>query len=141
MAGRAGVGPNLIDDLIVGCVDQVGEQRMNIVCRAVLAVDRQCGSSQQAVHFAAQGIQAGAYDEAIAAGVESISRVPTAINSASDLEAAAFAPLYPEGLVPQGISAETIAAKWHRSSPDVDGFSLQSRVRAGSSRRRGSLRP
>ena len=84
---RTGVDPERIDDVIGGCVDQVNEQAMNITRSAVLAaglpesvpattVDRQCGSSQQAVHFGAQGVMAGAYDIVIAAGVESMSRVP-----------------------------------------------------------------
>src|SRR5271170_6662966 len=84
---RTGIDPSLVDDVIWGCVDQVGEQGLNIARNAVLAagwpesvpgtsIDRQCGSSQQAAHFAAQGVMAGAYDIAIAAGVESMTRTP-----------------------------------------------------------------
>ena len=84
---RTGVDPSRIDDVIAGCVSQVGEQSLNVARNAVLAagfpdsvpgttIDRQCGSSQQAVHFAAQGVMSGAYDLAIACGVEVMSRVP-----------------------------------------------------------------
>ncbi len=122
---RSGVDPALIDDVIGGTVDQVGEQAMNTTRYAVLAagfpesvpattVDRQCGSSQQAVHFAAQGVVSGAYDMVVACGVESMSRVPMWSNvpAGKDPFGPGVAARYPEGLVPQGISAELIAAKW-----------------------------
>ncbi len=118
LAGRTAIDPTLIDDVIGGCVDQVGEQAVNTTRWAVLAagfpetvpattVDRQCGSSQQAVHFAAQGILAGAYDIVIACGVESMSRVSMGSNvlPGSDPFGPGVADRYPDGLVPQGISA------------------------------------
>jgi acetyl-CoA acyltransferase len=139
LADRTGIDPAQIDDVIGGCVDQVGEQAVNTTRWAVLAagfpetvpattVDRQCGSSQQAVHFAAQGIIAGAYDIAIACGVESMSRVPMGSNvpPGSDPFGPGVADRYPDGLVPQGISAELIAAKWHLSRAELDEFSAAS---------------
>jgi acetyl-CoA acyltransferase len=140
---RTGVDPALIDDVIGGCVDQVGEQSFNTTRWAVLAagfpetipattVDRQCGSSQQAVHFAAQGIMAGAYDIVIACGIESMSRVPMGSNvlPGSDPFGSGIAGRYPDGLVPQGISAELIAAKWDLSRTELDEFAVVSHARA-----------
>ncbi len=115
---RTGVDPRVIDDVIAGCVSQIGEQGTNIARRAVLAagypervpattVDRQCGSAQQAIHFAAQGVLAGAYDVVVAGGVESMSHVPMGSNVASaDLDGPRLSERYPDGLLPQGISAE-----------------------------------
>src|SRR5713101_5607544 len=127
LAGRTAIDPALIDDVIGGCVDQVGEQAANTTRWAVPAttVDRQCGSSQQAVHFAAQGILAGAYDIVIACGVESMSRVPMGSNvlPGSDPFGPGVADRYPDGLVPQGISAELIAAKWNLTRAELDDFS------------------
>ncbi|MEV4090234.1 beta-ketoacyl synthase N-terminal-like domain-containing protein, partial [Nonomuraea fuscirosea] len=110
---RAGIDPSLVDDVIGGAVDQVGEQAMNTTRNAWLAaglpesvpavtVDRQCGSSQQAVHFAAQGVMSGAYDLVVACGVESMSRVPMWSNvpPGADPFGAALAARYPGGLVP-----------------------------------------
>ncbi len=140
---RSGIDPERIDDVIGGCVDQVGEQAMNTTRYAVLAaglpetvpattVDRQCGSSQQAVHFAAQGVMAGAYDAVIACGVESMSRVPMWSNvpPGADPFGAGVAARYPDGLVPQGVSAELIAAKWELPRSDLDRFALESHRRA-----------
>jgi len=139
---RSGVEPERIDDVITGCVDQVGEQAVNVARWGALAaglpesvpattVDRQCGSSQQAVHFAAQGVMAGAYDVVIAAGVESMSRVPMSANTiGQDPFGPGVAARYPDGLVPQGISAELIAAKWELPRSDLDRFSLESHRRA-----------
>jgi acetyl-CoA acyltransferase len=140
---RSGVDPDVIDDVIGGCVDQVGEQAMNTTRYAALAaglpehvpattVDRQCGSSQQAVHFAAQGVISGAYDVAIAGGVESMSRVPMWSNvpDGADPFGPTLAARYPEGLVPQGISAELIAARWGLGRTDLDRFALTSHERA-----------
>src|SRR5215813_2146758 len=136
--------PVLIDDVIVGCVTQSGEQSLNIGRTAVLAaglpesvpaatVDRQCGSSQQAAHFAAQGVMAGAYDVVIAAGIESMSRVPMGASVADGKYGFPFGPMmtsrYPD-LVPQGISAELIAEKWGISREANDAFSVQSHQRA-----------
>jgi acetyl-CoA acyltransferase len=134
---RNGIDPNEIDDVIGGAVSQVGEQSLNITRNAVLAaglpesvpattVDRQCGSSQQAAAFAAQGIDAGAYDVAIAAGVESMSRVPMGSAVTADPFSERFRVRYPDGLIPQGIAAERIAATWGLSRDDVDRFSLRS---------------
>ncbi|MFD3510705.1 thiolase family protein [Nocardia sp. NPDC058666] len=140
---RSGIDPVLIDDVIGGIVTQAGEQGSNMTRRAALAagypesvpattVDRQCGSSQQAIHFAAQGVIAGAYDIVVAAGVESMGRVPMGANlvGATDLSGVAFAERYPEDLVPQGISAELIAAKWGLTRTQLDEFALRSHEKA-----------
>ncbi|MFG3025566.1 thiolase family protein [Streptomyces sp. NPDC048254] len=140
---RSGVDPALIDDVIGGTVDQVGEQAMNTTRYAVLSagfpetvpattVDRQCGSSQQAVHFAAQGVMSGAYDIVVACGVESMSRVPMWSNvpPGKDPFGPGVAARYPEGLVPQGISAELIAAKWSISRAEMDAFAVSSHQKA-----------
>ena len=147
LAGRNNLDPALVDDVVMGCVMQVGEQAVNVGRNAVLAagwpesvpsttVDRQCGSSQQAAHFAAQGVIAGAYDIAIAAGVEVMSRVPMGASIANGLNqnpfsasmVARYAPV--GGLQPQGIGAEMIADKWGISREDLDAFSAESHRRA-----------
>ncbi|WP_433442687.1 thiolase family protein [Nonomuraea sp. CA-141351] len=151
---RSGVDPSLVDDVIGGCVDQVGEQAMNTTRNAWLAagfpesvpavtVDRQCGSSQQAVHFAAQGVMAGAYDLVVACGVESMSRVPMWSNvpPGADPFGPAMAARFPEGLVPQGISAELIAAKWSLSREQLDAFSADSHRKAAAASFAGELAP
>ncbi|HMJ34462.1 MAG TPA: thiolase family protein [Baekduia sp.] len=143
LVARTGIDPERIDDVIGGCVDQVGEQAMNTTRYAVLAaglpesvpattVDRQCGSSQQAVHFAAQGVMAGAYDVVIAGGVESMSRVPmwSNVRPGDDPFGPGVASRYPDGLVPQGISAELIAARWELPRSELDRFALESHRRA-----------
>ena len=119
---RDGLEPGQVDDVLGGCVQQVGEQSLNLTRQAVLAagfpesvpattIDRQCGSSQQAAHFAAQGVIAGAYDIVIACGVESMSRVPMGTAGiGQDPFGSRMAARYPEGLVNQGVSAELIAA-------------------------------
>ncbi|MGP3948108.1 thiolase family protein [Streptomyces sp. 7N604] len=140
---RSGVDPALVDDVVGGCVDQVAEQAMNTTRYAWLAagfpesvpattVDRQCGSSQQAVHFAAQGVISGAYEVVVACGVESMSRVPMWSNvpAGADPFGPALAARYPEGLVPQGISAELIAAKWSVGRERMDEFATTSHQRA-----------
>ncbi|MDA5145157.1 thiolase family protein [Streptomyces sp. AD681] len=140
---RSGVDPALIDDVIGGTVDQVGEQAMNTTRYALLSagfpesvpattVDRQCGSSQQAVHFAAQGVIAGAYDLVVACGVESMSRVPMWSNvpPGADPFGPGVAARYPEGLVPQGISAELIASKWSLTRERMDAFAVSSHHKA-----------
>jgi acetyl-CoA acyltransferase len=147
---RTGVDPEQIDDVIAGAVAQVGEQSLNVGRRALLAagypervpgttVDRQCGSSQQAIHFAAQGVMAGSYDVVVAAGVESMSRIPMGSNAvgATDLDGPRFHERYPEGLVPQGIAAELIAARWDLTRDDLDRFALSSQVKAGAARDEG----
>ena len=140
---RTGVDPNTVDDVVMGCVMQVGEQAFNVARNAVLAagwpdgvpgttVDRQCGSSQQAAHFAAQGVMAGAYDVVVAAGVEVMTRVPMGSAMADGKYGFPFGPAVsaryaPEGgLVPQGISAELIADKWGISRDDMDRFGERS---------------
>jgi acetyl-CoA acetyltransferase family protein len=154
---RTGIDPARIEDVIMGCVGQVGEQGINIGRNAALAagfpetvcgtsVDRQCGSSQQALHFAAQGVIAGAYDIVIAAGVESMSRVPMGTSIA--VGGQPFGPtmmrrymdanLYGVGgLVQQGISAEIIAERWKLSRQALDEFSLGSHRKAAEAARRG----
>ncbi|MGA4843313.1 thiolase family protein [Streptomyces sp. G45] len=140
---RTGVDAALIDDVIGGCVDQVAEQAMNTTRYAALSagfpesvpattVDRQCGSSQQAVHFAAQGVLSGAYDLVVACGVESMSRVPMWSNvpAGADPFGPGVAERYPEGLVPQGVSAELIAAKWSISREEMDVFATGSHQKA-----------
>jgi acetyl-CoA acetyltransferase family protein len=138
---RNDLDPALVDDVLMGCVMQVGDQAGNVGRNAALAagfpesvvgtsIDRQCGSSQQAAHFAAQGVMAGAYDVVIAAGVESMTRVPM---GASFLPGSMpFGPKVFEryDLVPQGISAEMIAEKWGIRREDNDAFSVQSHLRA-----------
>jgi acetyl-CoA acyltransferase len=143
---RNGLDPELVDDVVMGCVMQVGEQGVNIGRSAVLAagwpesvpattIDRQCGSSQQSAHFAAQGVMAGAYDIVVAAGVEVMSRVPMGASMAGGY-GMPFGPKvglrYAErgGMVPQGISAELIAEKWNISREELDAFSVESHKRA-----------
>lgn len=138
---RNGLESRQIDDVLMGCVSQIGDQAMNIGRQAVLAagfdesvpattIDRQCGSSQQAAHFAAQGVIAGAYDIVIAGGVESMSRVPLGSSRQGGSLAPGLAARYPEGLVNQGVSAELIADKWHLSREELDSFSAESHRRA-----------
>jgi len=142
---RNDLDPALVEDVIMGCVMQTGEQGLNIGRNAALAagfpesvvgtsVDRQCGSSQQSAHFAAQGVIAGAYDVVIAAGVECMTRVPMGVTMNGP--GMPFGPKMMEryqaagGLVPQGISAEMIADKWNLSRDDLDGLSVESHKRA-----------
>lgn len=140
---RTGIDPGQIDDVIAGAVTQVGDQSVNIARNALLGagfpesvpgttVDRQCGSSQQAISFAAQGVLAGSYDIVIASGVESMSRVPmgSSVLAGSDPFGAGMGARYPDGLVPQGISAELIAAKWGLSRTELDEFSASSHEKA-----------
>ena len=146
---RTGIDPTVIDDVVSGTVGQVGEQSGNTARWAVLAagfpesvpavtVDRQCGSSQQALHFAAQGVMSGAYDVAIASGVESMSHVPIGSQTVGrDFVGTRVADRYPSGLIPQGISAELIAQKWGLSRAELDAFSAQSHHRAAKARDHG----
>ena len=140
---RTGIDATLVDDVIAGAVTQVGDQAVNIARNALLGagfpetvpgttVDRQCGSSQQAISFAAQGVLAGAYDVVIAAGVESMSRVVmgSSVLPGSNPFGEGMAQRYPEGLVSQGISAELIAAKWNLSRTELDEFSASSHEKA-----------
>ena len=140
---RTGVDSGQVDDVIVGAVTQVGDQAVNIARNALLGagfpervpgttVDRQCGSSQQAISFAAQGVLAGAYDIVIAGGVESMSRVPmgSSVTAGSNPFGEGMNVRYPDGLVPQGISAELIAADWGFSRTQLDEFSAASHEKA-----------
>ena len=146
IAKRNNLDPALVDDVIMGCVSQVGEQAFNVARNAVLAagwpesvpattIDRQCGSSQQALHFAAQGVMAGAYDIVVAAGVEAMTRVPMGASMGKDL-GFPFGPRVFEryapqgGLKNQGIGAEMIADQWGISREDLDAFSAESHRRA-----------
>jgi len=145
LAERNNLDPALVDDVIMGCVMQVGSQGLNIGRNAVLGagwpesvpattVDRQCGSSQQSAHFAAQGVIAGAYDVVIAAGVEVMSTTPmgASITPGSIPFGPSVMARYSGdgGLVPQGISAELIADKWGISREELDAFGAQSQQRA-----------
>ncbi|WP_092332659.1 MULTISPECIES: thiolase family protein [unclassified Pseudomonas] len=140
-----------VDDVIIGCVSQVGEQSGSPGRLAWLGaglaeqvpatvVDRRCGSSQQAVHFAAQGIAAGAYDIVVAGGVESMSRVPmfSARIDQDPLGSMVYG-RYPDGLTTQGIAAERIAAKWGISREELDVFSVESHHRASAAQRSGAF--
>lgn len=139
---RTGLESWQIDDVLLGCVSQVGEQSMNIARQAVLAagfdegvpaatIDRQCGSSQQAVHIAAQGIIAGAYDVVIAGGVESMSRVPLGSSGAGGSPMSPrLRTRYPDGLVNQGVSAELIAQRWGLERAQLDAYAAESHRRA-----------
>jgi acetyl-CoA acetyltransferase family protein len=140
---RNDLDPAVVEDVITGCVMQVGEQGVNVARNAVLAagwpeavpgttVDRQCGSSQQALHFAAQGVMAGVYDVVVASGVEVMTRVPMGSSIADGKYGYPFGPKVGQryepvgGLVPQGISAELIAEKWDLSRDDLDAYGARS---------------
>jgi acetyl-CoA acyltransferase len=142
---RNGLNPELVDDVIMGCVMQVGQQSLNIGRNAVLTagwpesvpattVDRQCGSSQQSMHFAAQGVMAGAYDVVIAAGVEVMTRVPMGSSIVKDMgfpfPKEMFDRYEETGLPPQGIGADMIAVEYGFSREDLDAFGAQSQQRA-----------
>jgi acetyl-CoA acetyltransferase family protein len=146
LAERNNLDPSVVDDVIMGCVSQVGEQAFNVGRNAVLAagwpesvpattIDRQCGSSQQALHFAAQGVMAGAYDVVVASGVEAMSRVTMGSSIGKDVGwpfgprvTARYEPV--GGLVNQGIGAEMIADQWGISRGELDEFSAESHRRA-----------
>lgn len=146
---RTGIDPAVVDDVISGAVGQVGEQSGNTARWALLGagfpesvpgvtVDRQCGSSQQALHFAAQGVIAGAYDVAIASGVESMSRVPMGSQFlGKDFYGSKVNARYDGGLVLQGISAELIANKWDLSRAELDEFAAESHQRAATAWKNG----
>lgn len=147
---RHSIDPALIEDVISGCVLQVAEQSGNIGRQAALAagfpesvpavtLDRKCGSAQQAVDFAAQGVLAGAYDLVLAGGVEMMSCVPMKANRmGKDNMGDAFHKRYPDGLVGQGISAELIAARWNISREEQDALALRSHALAAAAEDRGS---
>ncbi|GAA3757579.1 thiolase family protein [Microbacterium kribbense] len=145
---RNGLESTQIDDVLWGCVSQIADQALNVGRQSVLAagfdetvpattIDRQCGSSQQAAHFGAQGVIAGAYDIVIAGGVESMSRVPLGSSAHGGVPSEGLKARYPEGLVNQGVSAELIARKWGFSRTDLDTFSAESHRRAADAWARG----
>jgi acetyl-CoA acyltransferase len=151
---RSGIDPGLVDDVIMGCVSQIGEQSVNVARNAWLAaglpeevpattIDRQCGSSQQAVQFAAQGIQAGGYQLVVAGGVEHMTRVP--MGSTMSGPGVPFGPAmhdrYQGRLVPQGISAELITEKWGLTREEQDEFALRSHRRAAAAQDAGFFDP
>ena len=144
LAERNNLDPALVDDVIMGCVSQVGEQTFNVGRNAALGagwpesvpgvtLDRQCGSSQQAAHFAAQGIMAGVYDVVVAAGVESMTRVPMGISFSQGPGkpfGSKMSARYDHQLVPQGISAEMIAERWSLGREELDQIAYDSQMRA-----------
>lgn len=153
---RNDLDPALVDDVIMGCVSQVGDQSVNVGRSAVLAagwpesvpattIDRQCGSSQQAAHFAAQGVIAGVYDVVVAAGVEVMTRTPMGASGAGGdpfgpLAKARYANVETHGtrgLVHQGLSAELIADRWGLTREDLDAFGLRSQRLAAAARDAG----
>jgi acetyl-CoA acyltransferase len=150
---RTGIDPSRVDDQITGCVSQTGEQAINIARNAWLAaglpeevpavtIDRQCGSSQQSAHFAAQGVMAGAYDLVIASGVESMTRVPMGITAQQGPGfpySQRLMDRFEGGLVPQGVSAEIIAAKWGLSRERLDEFGARSHERAARATEEGRI--
>ncbi|WP_350347399.1 thiolase family protein [Agromyces sp. G08B096] len=138
IVNRSDLDPGLVEDVIGGCVSQVGEQSFNLTRSAVLAagfpdrvpgttIDRQCGSSQQAATFAAQAVMSGQADIVIACGVESMSRVPLGSSTqGTDPHGVLLRSRYPEGLVNQGVSAELIAARWGLTRDDLDAYAARS---------------
>jgi acetyl-CoA acyltransferase len=151
LVARAGIEPGMVEDVVFGCVMQTGEQAVNVARNAWLAagfpvetpattVDRQCGSSQQAIHFAANLIQSGVAEVTVAGGVESMTRVPMG----STVKQGPGTPLPPElrelyEMVPQGISAELVARKYGISRRAMDEFSVESHMRAAEATRSGRL--
>lgn len=150
LVARSGLDPALVDDVLVGCVGQAGEQSSTPGRQALLAagwpthvpsvtIERKCGSGQQAVEFAAAGIVAGLYDVAVAAGVESMSRVPM---GSARMGADSFGPRVRarfEHLVPQGVSAELVAAKWSLSRARMDQYAVRSHELAAAARSSGQF--
>ena len=149
---RNKLDPGTVDDVIAGCVSQAGEQSAGVGRFAWLGagypdhvpsttIDRKCGSSQQAVHFAAQGIMAGAYDIVIACGVESMSRVPM---GSARIGQNPFSPdvlaRYAPGMIGQGVSAELVAHKWQLTRDEMDAYSAQSHQRAAAARAAGHFK-
>ena len=157
LISRTGIDPALVEDVILGCVGQAGEQAVNIARNAVMAsrlpesvpatsVDRQCGSSQQALHFAAQAVMSGSMDVVIAAGVESMSRVPMGLPSSLAQKAGMgfyvspnMAKRYPGVQFSQFIGAEMVAKKYGLNRDQVDAFALQSHQRAIAATRGGKF--
>jgi acetyl-CoA acyltransferase len=140
---RSGIDPDLVDDVVLGCVSQIGEQSFNVARNAALGaglpedvtgvtIDRQCGSSQQALHMAAAAVIAGQQDVVVAGGVEVMSRVPmfSSIVGGDGPFGPMMTARYDDGLVPQGISAEMIAARWGLSREYLDSLAVASHERA-----------
>ncbi|MEE8311074.1 MAG: thiolase family protein [Candidatus Binatia bacterium] len=155
LQSRNNLDPAIVDDVVMGCVMQVGEQSINVGRNAVLAagwpesvpsttVDRQCGSSQQALHFAAQGVIAGAYDVVVAAGVECMTRVPMGSSVVKDMGfpfPQSMLDRYAEsGLPPQGIGADMIADEFGLTREDLDAFAAQSQQRAARATEEGRFK-
>jgi acetyl-CoA acyltransferase len=151
LMARNDVDPGIVDDVIVGCVSQAADQAGTPGRWAWLAaglpehvpavtIDRRCGSSQQAAHFGAQGVIAGAYDVVVAGGIESMSRVPMgSARLGMDPFGPSVAARYAPGLVPQGISAELVAAKWGLAREQLDAYALRSHTRAAAARATGEF--
>ncbi|MGH7776329.1 MAG: thiolase family protein [Candidatus Dormibacterales bacterium] len=150
LVGRSGLEPGQVDDVILGCVTQTGEQGLNVARNAWLAagfpvttpattVDRQCGSGQQAIHFAAALVEAGAAEVVVAGGVESMSRIPMGSNASGP--GTPFPPELTElyDLVPQGVSAELMARKYGISRREMDEYSVGSHLRAARATQEGRL--
>ena len=157
LAERAQIEPKHIEDVIAGCVTQIGEQGFNVARTASLmagfpiettgtTVNRQCGSSQQAFHFAAQAVMSGALDVVAAAGVESMTRIPMGSDAAMGVPGVAaaipFSPMFTEKFtfVPQHQSAEMVAEKWGVSRRDCEEFAVESHKRAAAARESGRFR-
>ncbi|WP_040841755.1 thiolase family protein [Nocardia brevicatena] len=142
---RNGIDPGSVDDVVIGCVSQVGEQSATPGRMAWLAaglpahvpattVDRKCGSGQQAIHFAAQGIAAGVYDMVIAGGVESMSRVRMgSARAGADPDGVGVAERFAPGLVPQGVAADLVAHRWGITRAELDGYAVRSHRLAAAS--------
>ena len=150
LADRSGIDPALVDDVIWGCVSQVGEQTFDIARTAVLSagwpesvpgttVDRQCGSSQQALHFAAAGVIAGHYELAVAGGVESMSRVPMGSAMLANPMGEGYRARYGEEFPNQGVGAEMIAEQWGLSRQRLDEFALASHEKAAAATDAGAF--
>ena len=150
LAERSGIDPGTVDDVVWGCVTQVGEQTFDIARTAVLSagwpehvpgttVDRQCGSSQQAVHFAAAGVIAGQYDLAVAGGVEMMSRTPMGSAFTASPMGELYAARYGSDFPNQGTGAEDIAETWALSRTQLDEYALQSHERAARAQEAGAF--
>lgn len=151
LAARSGIEPTLVDDVIWGCVSQVGEQTFDVARNAVLAagwpesvpgvtIDRQCGSSQQSVHFAAAGLIAGQYDVVVAGGVESMSRVTMGASlqvAGNPFTASGWIERYGEVMPNQGVGAEMMAKRWSLSRTQIDEYSLASHEKAAAAQDAG----
>ena len=142
LVDRNGLDPIRVDDVVAGCVSQVGEQSLNIARQAVLGagwpesvpavtVDRQCGSSQEAAQIAANAIVAGVHDVVVACGVESMSRIPLGVAPmGQDWHGSAVRARYPDGLVGQGVAAELVADRWKLEREELDEYAAESHARA-----------